>query len=192
MGEGLAVVTEKFGFFAASAQPVEARLRSPDAVLESAGESPLVLIHRGARVLVRGIDVERLGARLLVAQDVVPFAVIARVQKTGSSLEAFVSNGDRKPLLGCFILVAGRVYPLGDIGAGASMHQAFSVADALGSAVDGAPQADGRRTALLKAAEATGDGPASRRGSSGGSMVLPSRSRSPGHSRSAAARGSRW
>ena len=26
-GEGLAVVTEKFGFFAASAQPVEARLR---------------------------------------------------------------------------------------------------------------------------------------------------------------------
>ena len=39
------------------------------------------------------------------------------------------------------------------------MHQAFSVADALGSAVDGAPQADGRRTALLKAAEAAGDGP---------------------------------
>jgi hypothetical protein len=178
-GEGLAIVMEKFGFFAASAQPVEARLGSPDAVLESAGfqarpdlppfESPLVLAHAGARVLVRGIDLERLGARLLVAQDVVPFAVIARVQKSGSSFEAFVSNGNRKPLLGCFILVAGRVYPFGDVGAGASVQRTFSFADALGSAVDGAqmprdtvagayPDADGRRAALLKA-EAVIDGP---------------------------------
>ena len=159
-GEGLAVVTERFGFFASSAQAVEARLGSPGAVLESAGESPLLLVHAGGRVLIGGIDVERLGARLLVAQDVIPFTVVARVRKKGSSIEAYVGNGNRTPLLGCFIFAAGRAYPLGDVGAGASTQRTFSVADALGSAVDGAAyqDGDGRRAALLKA-EAAIDGP---------------------------------
>ena len=165
-GDGLAVVTERFGFFAASAQAVEARLGSPGAVLESAGfEAPLVLAHAGGRILVRGIDVERLGAGLLVAQDVVPFAVVARVRRSGPSIEAFVRNGDRAPLHGCFILVSGRIYPFGDVGAGATVQRTFAAADALGSAVDGAafPDADSRRTALLKAEaviDSSGAGPA--------------------------------
>jgi hypothetical protein len=162
-GDGLAVATEKVGFFASSAQHVEARLDSPDAVLEAASvraqrdlapsDLPLLLAQTGKRTLVRGIDVERLGARLVVAQDVVPFAVTARVTRNGSSIEASVGNGDRKPLLGCFIFLSGRAYPLGDVTPGASVRRTFAVADGLGSA----ESTDGRRAALLKA-QTEGDG----------------------------------
>jgi hypothetical protein len=180
-GDGLAIVMEKIGFFASAAQAVEARLGSPDTVIEAAGirarqdlpgsDTSINLVSQGARTLLRGIDVERLGARLLVAQDVVPFTVIVRVRTSGSSIAAFVSNGNGKALLGCFILVSGRAYPLGDVVPGASVQRIFSVADGLGPAADGAQMprdtaaamfqdSDGRRAALLKA-ETEGDGPGS-------------------------------
>jgi len=167
-GDVLAMVTEKIGFFASAAQAVEGRLGSPDMVIEAAGirarqdqpasDTSINLVSQGARTLLRGIDVERLGARLLVAQDVVPFTVIVRVRTSGSSIAAFISNGNGKALLGCFILVSGRAYPLGDVGPGASVQRTFSAAEGLELAI--LPDSDGRRAALLKA-ETEGDGPGS-------------------------------
>jgi hypothetical protein len=159
--DGLAVVTEKVGYFATSARQVEARIGSADAALEAAAfrsppEAPLsdahlVLTQAGARAVISGMQVERLGERLLVAQDVVPFDVSVRVTTAGSSLDAVVRNGNSRPLLGCFILVSGRAYPLGDVAAGASVRRTYAAADGLGSASDGAADTDGRRAALFKA-----------------------------------------
>ncbi|MGA2614907.1 MAG: hypothetical protein ABSG38_15830 [Spirochaetia bacterium] len=167
-GDGLALVTEKIGFYAASARPVEARLGGSDAVVETAAlrtpqnlplaEPHLLLLQAASGVLVRGIDVERLGARLLVVQDPVPFDVTARVGVSGSSIQTFVSNGSSKPLLGCYMLVSGRAFPLGDVAAGAAVQRTFVVSDgAESSAADVMFQSDSRRAALFKAQE--GDGP---------------------------------
>jgi hypothetical protein len=159
--DGLAVVTEKVGYFATSARKVEARIGSVDAALEAAAfrsppeaplsEAHLVFMQAGSRAAISGMQVERLGERLLVAQDVVPFDVSVRVRTAGSSLDAVVRNGNTRPLLGCFILVSGRAYPLGDVAAGASVQRTYAAADGLGSASDGAVDTDGRRAALFKA-----------------------------------------
>jgi len=169
-GDGLAFVTEKTAAFSASARDVEVRLGSSDPVLEAAGwrarpdlplsEPHLFLTQAGTRTLVRGIDVPRLAARLVVFQDVVRFDVSVRVRAAGSGLEASVSNGNGKPLRGCYILVSGRAYPLGDVAAGASVQRTFAASDGLAnppgtsarSAADGAmfQDADSRRAAIFK------------------------------------------
>lgn len=169
-GDGLAFVTEKIGAFSASARHVEVRLGSSDPVLEAAGwrarpdlplsEPHLSLTRAGARTLVRGIDVPRLAARVVVFQDVVRFDVSVRVRATGSGLEASVSNGNGKALRGCYILVSGRAYPLGDVAAGASVQRTFAASDGLAnppgtsarSAADGAMfrDADSRRAAIFR------------------------------------------
>jgi hypothetical protein len=135
-GDGLAFVMEKIAAFSASPRDVEIRLSSSDPVLEAGGwkarqdlplsEPHLSMTRTGARTLVRGIDLPRLAARLVVFQDVVQFDVSVRVRATGSGVQASVSNGDRSALRGCYILVSGRAYPLGDIAAGASVQRTFA------------------------------------------------------------------
>ncbi len=176
-GDGLAVVTEKVACVASSAQDVEARLGSADAVLEAAAYRPradalpaephLSISQTGSRAVISGLSVERLGARLLVAQDVIPFDVTARVQTAAALLSAVVRNGNTRPLLGCFILAAGRAFPVGDVAPGATVRRTFSAADGLGSAADGvtAQAADSRRAALFKAVSGE-------EGSPGGSAQL--------------------
>jgi hypothetical protein len=173
-GDGLADVTEKVAYFASSAQAVEAKVGSADAVLEAAGfraqpdaplqETHLVLSEAHPYVLVGGMRVQRLGARLLVARDVIPFNVSVLVRASESVLSAEVRNGNTRALQGCFILVSGRAYPLGDIAAGASVQRTWSASDGLGSASDGVTGRDnGRRAALFKAvfeAEGFRGGPA--------------------------------
>ena len=160
-GDGLAEVTEKVALVAASAQAVEARVGRGGAVLELASyrvqpeappvESHLDLAESGARVLVTGMSVERLGARLLAAQDVVPFDVSVLVSSEGTAVSARVRNGNGKALQGCFILVSGRAFPLGDVAPGAVVQRTWSAADGLGSASDGVSGPDGaRRAAFLK------------------------------------------
>jgi len=125
-GDGLALVTEKVGFFATSAQPVEVRLTSADAVIEAAGaDPPLVLSGSGGRTVITGLDVQRLGTRLLVLQEIVPLDIRVRVSVYGSRLAALVTNGDRRLLKGCFIVRAGRAYALGDVGSGATVRHEF-------------------------------------------------------------------
>jgi hypothetical protein len=149
-------------YFATSAQGVEARLGSADAVLEGAGfrvqpdappvDGHLELAQAGGRTRVSGMSVERLGARLLAVRDVVPFDVSVIVHAEGSSLSAEVRNGNSRPLQGCFIQVSGRAYALGDVAAGSSVQRTWSATDGLGSASDGMTGPDsGRRAALFKA-----------------------------------------
>ena len=161
-GDGLAEVTEKVAYFATAAQSVEARLGSPDAVLEEAGfrvapgappvEGHLVLDQAGARTRVSGMSVERLGARLLVARDVVPFDVSVRLHSEASFLSVAVRNGNRRALRGCFIELSDRAYPLGDIAAGSTVQRTWSAADGPGSARDEMAGPDGgRRAAFFRA-----------------------------------------
>lgn len=169
-GDGLALVTEKVAYFAASAGQAEARLGSADAVLEAPGwrtrpELPLSQAHlllgqAGQGTVVRGLDLQRLAARLIVIQDVVPFAVTVRLRAAGSSVEAEVSNGNGRPLQESYILVSGRAYPLGDIAAGASVRRTFAASDGLGNPPGASAQsasagamftnADRRRAALFR------------------------------------------
>ena len=138
-GDGLALVTEKIGFFSSSAQPVEVRLGSGDAVMEAAGvrtgpgdfavaDPPLLVTGSGSRCLINGLDVEKLGTRMLVLQQVVSLDVRVHADVRGSRLAASVINGDSRPLRGCFIMRAGRAYPLGDVGAGARVRREFDLA----------------------------------------------------------------
>jgi len=164
-GDGMAFVTEKIALFATSAQPVEARLASGGAALEAGGlwtrENPrplephLLLRQKGPRVQVNGIDMDRLGARLLAIQDVVPFPVTARARSDGTSLQVFARNGTSRTLRRCFMLVSGRVFPLGDIAAGASVQRSFAASDGIRPSEDGGtlPGADSRQAALFKAQE---------------------------------------
>jgi hypothetical protein len=137
-GDGLALATEKVGFFSSSAQPVEVRLASGDAVIEPAGvrtgprdvmaaDPPLVLSGSGSRTVIRGLDVERLGIRLLVLQNVISMDIRVQVDVHGSRIAALVANGDHRTLKGCFILTAGRAYPLGDVSGGSTIRREFSL-----------------------------------------------------------------
>jgi len=162
-GDGLAFVTEKIALFATSAQPVEGRFG--DAALEAGGlwtrqnvrpqEPHLLLRQEGSRVQVHGIDMDRLGARLLAVQDVVPFSVTARVRSDGSSLQVFARNGTGRTLQGCFMLASGRVFPLGDIAAGASVQKSYAASDGLKPSGDSGVLSgmDNRQAALFKAQE---------------------------------------
>ena len=163
-GDGLASVTEKIGVFATSAQPVEVRLASAGAAIEAAGprtgagdfafsDPPLLLSERGNRTKIRGIDVGRLDARLLVIQDIVPLDVSVHAEVRGFSLEASVTNGGPRSLKGCFILKAGRAYPLGEIDPGATVHRTFDLAEGFEPLDHGTWFLDGdsRRAGLWKA-----------------------------------------
>lgn len=163
-GDGLAAVTEKIAVFATSAQPVELRLASAGAVVEAAGirtgaanfalfDPSLLLSERGNRTTVRGIDVGRLDARLLVIQDIVPLDVSVSAEIHGSILAAIVKNGDLRSLKGCFILKAGRAYPLGEIDPGATVHRTFDLAEGFEPLDQGTwfPEGDSRRAGLWKA-----------------------------------------
>jgi hypothetical protein len=77
--------------------------------------------------VIRGLDVERLGARLLVLQEIVSLDIRVRADVHGSTLAAYVANGNRRSLKGCFILRAGRAYPLGEVGAGATLRREFDL-----------------------------------------------------------------
>jgi hypothetical protein len=138
-GEGLALVTEKVGFFSSSAQPVEVRLGTADAVVEAGGartgpgdqvssDPPLLLSASGSRTVVNGLDVERLATRLLVLQQVVALDVRVRAEVRGSTLEVVVENGDVHTLRGCFILREGRAFALGDVAGGAAVRRVFDLA----------------------------------------------------------------
>jgi hypothetical protein len=161
-GDGLAFVTEKVAYFAASAGQAEARLGSAGAVIEAPGwrahpdlplsQPHLLLDQAGQGTVVRGLDLQRLAARLVVFQDVIPFAVSVRVKADGSSVDAEVSNGNGRPLQECYILVSGRAYPLGDIAAGASVRRTFAASDAATFA-----GSDSRRAALFSKMEESGD-----------------------------------
>jgi len=163
-GDGLAAVMEKFAVFASSALPVEARLASSGAAIEAAGirtgtadsavsDPPLLLSERGNKTTIRGIDVGRLDTRLLVIQDVVSLDVSVRAEALGSTLAVRVTNGGSRSLKGCFMLKAGRAYPLGEIGPGATVARTFDLAEGV-EPVDkgiGLPDGDVRRAALWKA-----------------------------------------
>jgi hypothetical protein len=138
-GDGLALVMEKVGYFSSSARHVEVRLGSGDTVIEAAGvptgpgdlttaDLPLDLFGSGNRTVIRGLDVERLGTRLLVLQQIVPLDIRVNAEVHGSTLAARVTNGDRRMLKGCFIMRAGRAYPLGDVGAGTTIRREFDLA----------------------------------------------------------------
>jgi hypothetical protein len=166
-GDGMAFVTEKVGFYSASARPVEARLGLADAVLAASSlrrsrNLPAVSPHlflslEPFGVRVEGIDLDRLSARLISVQDAMPFAVTARAQTSGSSVQASVSNGSGKPLLGCYMVVSGRAYALGNVPAGAAVQRSFSFSEAARTF----QWADPRRLALLQAqeGETARDGP---------------------------------
>ncbi len=167
-GDGLAFAVEKIGLYAASAQSVEARLGSGDAVLEAAGlrvqqnlppaYPHLVVAQAGAGAQVQGVHLERLGSQLVAVQGVIPFAVTVRVRTIGSSVQAYVSNGVSKPLVGCYIFVSGRALPLGDVAAGATVQRTYAASDVrVLSADNGLFKDDGRRELLFKAQE--GDSP---------------------------------
>jgi hypothetical protein len=139
-GDGLAAVTEKVGVFASSAQPVEIRLASADAAIEAAGirtgtadsavmDASLLISEKGSRTTIRGIDVQRLDARLLVIQDIVPLEISFHAELRGSTLAATVTNGARQPLSGCVILKEGRAYPIGEIAPRATVSRSFDIAE---------------------------------------------------------------
>ena len=161
-GDGLAVVTEKVAWFSASTGTVELRLGSTDAVVQAAPwrarpDSPWVQPHLdvdlgASAAVLRGLDLERMVPRLLAFQDVVAFPVSVHVQADAGRVEAAVTNGEAQTLLGCYFLVSGRAYPLGDIAAGGSLRKAFDESAALV-----AGEADRRRAALFKALEGEED-----------------------------------
>jgi hypothetical protein len=172
-GDGVGFVTEKIGFYAASARAVEARLGVADAVLAASSlrasqnlpavEPHLFLSQEAFGVLVTGMDLDRLSARLLSVQDAIPFAVIARAGISGSSIQTSVSNGSSKPLLGCYMLVSGRAFAVGNVAAGATIQRSFSFSDGLGAGEVARmfQGPDARRLALWRAQEgdALHDGP---------------------------------
>jgi len=161
-GDGLALVTEKVACFSAAAREAEVRLGTSSAVLEAApwregSNSPWVQPHLylepgASETVIHGLDLERLTFRLLTFQDVEPFPVTVHVQAADSRVEAAVSNGSARSLLGCSIVVSGRAYPLGDIAAGATVRKTFDVSEVTaGDAI--AAGGDRRRAALLSAVE---------------------------------------
>ena len=138
-GEGLALVTEKIGFFSSAAQPAEVKLGTPDAVVEAAGartgpgdqstsDPPLFLTASGSRTVIDGLDVERFGTRVLVFQQVVALDVRVRAEVSGSALTVVVENRDPRVLRGCFILREGRAFSLGDVAGGQSLRRVFDLA----------------------------------------------------------------
>jgi hypothetical protein len=163
-GDGFARVTEKAAVFASASQQVEVRLASTDAAIEAAGfrigtadaaitDASLVIMEKGSRTTIRGLDVQRLDARLLVIQDVVPLEVIFRAETSGSALTAVVTNGARQPLTGCVILKSGRAYPIGDIAPGATVRRSFDAAEGVEPLEHGTwlQGGDPRRAGLWKA-----------------------------------------
>ena len=114
---------------------------------------PHLYLEPGAsETVIHGLDLERLTSRLLTFQDVEPFPVTVHVQAADSRVEAAVSNGSARSLLGCSIVVSGRAYPLGDIAAGATVRKTFDVSEVTaGDAI--AAGGDRRRAALLSAVE---------------------------------------
>jgi len=166
--DGMAYVTEKAAFYSASARSVEARIGLPDAVVAASGpiaaqglpavDPHLFLAADAFGTRVDGIDLDRLGARLLSVQDAVPFPVSASVGTAGSSVQVVVTNGGGKPLFRCYVIDAGRAFSIGDVAAGETATRSFSLADGLGPSLAGKmiPGDDARRAALFKAQEGEG------------------------------------
>jgi len=156
-GDGFAFVTEKTAFYAASSQLVTERVGLSDAVVEgeSSVEPDLFLSQTGSAVVVKGIDLKRLGARLIAVQDAVPFDITARAQIDGATVQTFIRNGSTKSLRGCSMLVSGKALPLGDIPAGAEVHRTFAVLPGAWPSANEAVQreSDKRRATLFKAME---------------------------------------
>jgi hypothetical protein len=163
-GDGLAAVMEKVAVFSPSAQAVEVRMAFSDAAIEAAGirtgtadaavaEAAIVISEKGTRTTIGGLDVQRLSARLLVLQDVVPLEITFRAETRGTVLAAVVTNGAQKPLRGCVILREGRAFPIGDIAAGETVRRSFEAADGVDAAGHGNWFQDGdlRRAGLWKA-----------------------------------------
>ncbi|MGO9308591.1 MAG: hypothetical protein ACLQDL_06165 [Spirochaetia bacterium] len=153
-GGGLALVTEKVAVFAAAPRHVEVRIASSGAAIEGSGirtGAEELIAEKENRTTIRGVDVGRLEARLLVIQDVIPLAVSFRAAIHGASLDIVAANGGALPLRGCFILASGRAYSLGVVEPGATVRRAFDLAegvDPLGSLLT---EGDPRRAAFWKA-----------------------------------------
>jgi hypothetical protein len=172
-GDGLAFVTEKVGLFSASVRTAGARLGSQGAVVEAARwrtrpDAPwiqprLLLAQAPAGTVVGGLQVDRMSSRLMAFEDVIPFPMTVQVRNDGSTLEAYVLNGNARPLRGCFILVSGRAYSLGDVAAGASARRTFAAADGLAADDTMVTDTDLRRAALFKALDGAQDSGASPR-----------------------------
>jgi hypothetical protein len=167
-GDGMARVTEKIGIFAAQAGSAELFLGSADVAVDEAihfGASPRsgstprpgFTVDTSHDTILRGISYGAFGSRLVVLTAVIPMPLEAVVRGTDNSLNVSVYNGSARPLRRCFLLHAGRGYPVGDVAPLQTVTRSFAPVDGL-SLTDPASRAqmagDPRRAAFWDQSEA--------------------------------------
>jgi hypothetical protein len=137
-GDGLALVTEKLGLFAAQAGTCQIILAGSDTTLDEVG--PGQNASRAARPVDLTIDAShgtaihdlafgRFGSRLFVLKTVVPLPIRASVSGDAAVLECVVVNAAPRALQGCFVSRNGKGYFMGDVAPGATVDRHFAVED---------------------------------------------------------------
>jgi hypothetical protein len=148
-GDGLALVTQKLGLFAAMGGARNLVFGAADAAIDEV--SPVSVSVRGNahpraepppgaeefvemrndRTVLNGVSYGRFGSRLFVVTEVLPLSLTAHVTASGASVEVGVTNASGRSLAGCFLARAGRGYPIGDVGPGVSVTRVFTADDAV-------------------------------------------------------------
>jgi hypothetical protein len=157
-GDGLALVTEKLGFFTAQAASCAFDVAGADSIVDEASPvgnaahlfaapaSPAagdatgaqnttgtqgaegILIDAGRTTTVRNISLGRFGSRLFLLKAVIALPVRVFVSES----ECVVANASPWALRGCFLSRNGRGYALGDVAPGATVRLSLGAAEAVG------------------------------------------------------------